>query len=1643
MAAPVFASAATSCGDEQEPNAALTDLSSAVTGAFCMRGVAGPSDQDLILWTLDPEGAQSLWSFVLEGLPGQTTLLGLAKTQELPTGTSAIDGLPFDSSVTPPIIWQSGVNSTGVIQSPYFRLAPGTYVVGVVAQQNDMVWRIKAQSKAPPQLVSPDSAAAQSEFTLTLVADANAPSLRWTVSETDAAKLWRLDLAPALATSADVTLLNSDGSWVDETASPDKNGVLSLRDLRLAPGDYDIRLGSMADGVAATLSASVDSPPPGNIAAEPDDRMTTAHELGVGATATGRLLAPESSQDTDTYVVTVDATLAAQDLDLSVRVPGRDDITLTLSDGTGQAIFERHGPGGVRSGKLALTEGKYFVAVKGRLAESQTYSLGLSADVRPAGQGEQEPNDIAARATPVIAGEVVRGSFVGTDRDYLLLHVTGDVQMWNISVTSKALYAVRLMDPTGAEVASGLAFSDDTTIKLSRLLLAPGDHLLKLDSKPDVAPTDWVLRSTALGVPRAGDEVEPNDTQEDANILDVGNPNTFWLDHTGDIDLATFSIDAAYRVSLTMDGPAGVSPRLRMAWDGSYLENFDPSSDTGDDGRSRLAWDGLLQPGEYTLQLVANEGKSRYPIEISAKLSPPFDVVPDAQTPVMGLELPANPVAAYSQDGQVLPGHLRINARPGPTSTYALLPWTGDERWQIVGLPAEVTVSGSDQELPFQLIIPPDAKDTRPTPIAIALKQGEAVKVIATSTVTALIGATQIAPLRQSTLGPVLEGGFNVAWSALGATTDATYLPLIDGLADNTAVRLPPEGVTIDLAGDDPVPVRGFSLLPTSVSAATSRQWAFTFELSTDGIDFSPALEGITSPIAREQAFELPVAIPARFARIVPHFASGNASPEATLGTFVVIAEPGALTLPIDLARLDLGGHIVYTSPQTDPVVTGEQAAWPAGYAVTFVKGSMGQGSFVMAFGHDRAAKITDITSSLRDDVPAESLITSLIVEAATVSPFGPWTRLGTLDFAAEPGAKTTLALPDAPVVRYLRFATEVPDADLAALPASMTISEAPATADWPSAVGEWGAFSSSGPYEKQSYAAEPRPNAPSGGASRDTAAPLAEGQETTGIATRNVRSDWYRVDLAPDTRSLKLSLGGYPTVEASVALFDATGSAVRLSPAGDYGTYQAEVSGGSYFVEVSQQPQSIIVAWDTSSSVAEYSRTIVRVVKQLANDISAAGGGLGFVPFRGDATALLEPGFVDATAEAWRVVQTYGWADSDSDSERAQIIAAKALAARQGARAIVLLTDASSPGATHNAELWDALNAARPVVFALHIASGEVDERGRRQTELMQDWAASSDGAYQLLSSTSDAALSFRRLAARLAAPAAYRLSYSTSAEPPLPGQLQVSSLAPGSEAASPLAARDSYAIVVDASGSMLQRLNGKRKIEVAKAALAELIGTTMPEGVETSLRVFGQGGKGSCASDLLLARAPLDRAAALEAINSIRSTNGSKTPIAESLRLAADDLAGTEGRRWIILITDGEETCGGDPAAVIADLKARGIDIHLNIVGFSVDDPTVRTSFENWAAVGGGSYFDATDVATLGPSIAAALATRFDVVAPDGAVVATGVVGGEPLTLPAGDYGIRPSGEAQTPLTRVSIRSNMLTAATLPSMDQPRSSP
>ncbi len=169
---------------------------------------------------------------------------------------------------------------------------------------------------------------------------------------------------------------------------------------------------------------------------------------------------------------------------------------------------------------------------------------------------------------------------------------------------------------------------------------------------------------------------------------------------------------------------------------------------------------------------------------------------------------------------------------------------------------------------------------------------------------------------------------------------------------------------------------------------------------------------------------------------------------------------------------------------------------------------------------------------------------------------------------------------------------------------------------------------------------------------------------------------------------------------------------------------------------------------------------------------------------------------------------------------------------------------------------------------------------------------------------------------------------------------------------------------IVLDASGSMWGRIDGKPKLEIAREALKAVLGGMSPQR-EIGLLAYGHREKGNCSDIELIVPPGRNNAAAItDAAARLRFLG--KTPLTEAVRQAAVALRYTEEKATVILITDGIETCQADPCALGAELAKAGVGFTAHVVGFDLSREDGR-KVACLAEKTGGRYIAAGNAAQL----------------------------------------------------------------------------
>ncbi|WP_154990855.1 vWA domain-containing protein [Priestia megaterium] len=150
-------------------------------------------------------------------------------------------------------------------------------------------------------------------------------------------------------------------------------------------------------------------------------------------------------------------------------------------------------------------------------------------------------------------------------------------------------------------------------------------------------------------------------------------------------------------------------------------------------------------------------------------------------------------------------------------------------------------------------------------------------------------------------------------------------------------------------------------------------------------------------------------------------------------------------------------------------------------------------------------------------------------------------------------------------------------------------------------------------------------------------------------------------------------------------------------------------------------------------------------------------------------------------------------------------------------------------------------------------------------------------------------------------------------------------------------------YVIMLDSSGSMAGEVNGQTKMDIAKRSINEFA-SNLPQESEISLRAYGLEGtnqskdkKMSCNSFGELYNGQYKRQVFTQSLKDIQPAGW--TPIAAALSSIKGDM-GTGKKVIVYIVSDGIETCGGDPVQSVKELKQSGIDVSVNIISFDIED-------------------------------------------------------------------------------------------------------
>ena len=144
---------------------------------------------------------------------------------------------------------------------------------------------------------------------------------------------------------------------------------------------------------------------------------------------------------------------------------------------------------------------------------------------------------------------------------------------------------------------------------------------------------------------------------------------------------------------------------------------------------------------------------------------------------------------------------------------------------------------------------------------------------------------------------------------------------------------------------------------------------------------------------------------------------------------------------------------------------------------------------------------------------------------------------------------------------------------------------------------------------------------------------------------------------------------------------------------------------------------------------------------------------------------------------------------------------------------------------------------------------------------------------------------------------------------------------------------------IVFDASGSMAGNMvqglfSAVTRIDEVRKALAEVL-PSATKFRKVGLVTYGPGPYATCNVDLDFPPIPNAAERIMKAVNGLNPAG--KTPLVDGVKEAAHVLEGGSDRGVVVLLTDGEDTCGGAPCELGKLLKADG-RLTVHVIGYQL---------------------------------------------------------------------------------------------------------
>ncbi len=173
----------------------------------------------------------------------------------------------------------------------------------------------------------------------------------------------------------------------------------------------------------------------------------------------------------------------------------------------------------------------------------------------------------------------------------------------------------------------------------------------------------------------------------------------------------------------------------------------------------------------------------------------------------------------------------------------------------------------------------------------------------------------------------------------------------------------------------------------------------------------------------------------------------------------------------------------------------------------------------------------------------------------------------------------------------------------------------------------------------------------------------------------------------------------------------------------------------------------------------------------------------------------------------------------------------------------------------------------------------------------------------------------------------------------------------------------------ILDGSGSMWTQLYDQYKIVILRKGVEDFLESGSQD-LRLGVRAFGLTGGEGCSNTQLLVKPALnaqqDVRSALKKINPT-----GQAPIIFSLRKGLKDLEGIDGKKILILIADGSDTCDKDFAGAIEKLSQAMGDEEIHVIGLGIREEKESSELKLLAAKSNGAYYNVANSSQLAERI------------------------------------------------------------------------